>query len=379
MTYASAYILVLILFVFIGILINPKNKFAFFIFLDFIISIPSYFTRTPAGMYYDQDRFNTLLDTIRNINQTGLLNGLNWSLQQSDYSNEPGSAVYVWFFSLFKNNGFLRFGTTLIFLGLLSFFIIKAGKKLNVSNKDVIGIQLLILLSFNIFYEISGIRNFLAFMIIAVSLYCDFSEKDVKKKWPFFIFYFVAYAIHNSILPFIIFRIILLLHNRIINIIAIFSVLMYNIYLSALLQWLSGISVLSSFTTKANFYLTMQQQDINFSGKTDIVIMSIILMALIFERLIYMYICRQQVPKQYMKYYDLVMFYIIGSMSITQVYIRTIFFLLFLSVPVKVQLFSNLDIKNKISFVMIYRVSIYIISILIFILWMAVYYVNVLI
>lgn len=379
MTYAVAYILVLIFLIAVGYLIKPKRKLPFFLFLDFIISIPSFFTKTPDGMYYDQDRFNILLNTIRGINKSGLINGLNWSLHQSDYANEPGSAIYVWIFSLFKDNGMLRLGTTFIFLALLSFLIIKAGKKVNFSEKKIVSIQLIVLLTFNIFYEISGIRNFLAFMILSVALYCDMLEKNRRKKWVYFVFYLLAYTIHSSMLPFIIFRLVLLLHNRVINIITACIALTYNYYLPAILQWLGKFSIFSFFTNKASFYLGMQQQDINFSGGADITLMSIILVVLVLERVLYGYTFKNQLPIQYINYYDFILFYIIGSITITQVYIRTIFFLLFLSIPFKIQLFSNLRVQSEISFVKIYRILMFGISIMVFIIWTSLYYVNVLV
>ena len=200
-----------------------------------------------------------------------------------------------------------------------------------------------------------------------------------RKKWVYFVFYLLTYTIHSSMLPFIIFRLVLLLHNRVINIITACIALTYNYYLPAILQWLGKFSIFSFFTNKANFYLGMQQQDINFSGGADITLMSIILVVLVLERVLYGYTFKNQLPIQYINYYDFILFYIIGSITITQVYIRTIFFLLLLSIPFKIQLFSNLRVQSEISFVKIYRILMFGISIIVFIIWTSLYYVNVLV
>lgn len=379
MTYAGAYIIVLAVFTVSCLIIKPKKPLPFFLILDFIIAIPSYFTKTPDGMYYDQDRFNLLLNVIRGYNRTSLVNGLNWSLNQSDYANEPGAAVYVWFFSLFKNNGVLRLGTTFIFLALLTILIIKVTKQIKIYNVETIFIvQLLLLLTFNMFYEISGIRNFLAFMIFAVSFYAEINEKKKRNKIKYFIFYLIAYSIHSSILPFIVLRLVLLINNRFVNICTYVFLLTYNLYLSSILQFLNRFTLFNFFTSKANFYVDMQEQSINFSSNADNIVMTLIFLSLIVELLIFKHIYDKNMMPKYLTYYNFVLFYIIGSISITQVYIRTIFFLLFLSVPLKTILFSNsINVLKGSDLLKVYRTGIILFALSVFVLWLSLYYVNV--
>lgn len=375
MPYTVIYITVLAIFICVGLLIKVKNIFPLLVILDFIISIPSYFVHSLPGAFADMDRFNLLLDQMRLYNEGNLSNGLSWALNQSYYSEEKGSALYIWIYSLFKNNGFLRLGTTFLFLVLLSFLIVRFQKDANISNVNAIIGQFLFLLVFNLFYEISGIRNFLAFMIMSVGLYYDLNDKNKKTKVICFLAYYLAYSIHSSMLPIIIIRILLLFKNRIAKFIISFLILTYNVFLTPLLSVFNQLGLVF-FVEKANYYIESQSQNESFTSTIELGLTSFIFLLLIICYILYVRNYKRYLSIKYNRFYYYIILYIIGSIGVSQVYLRTIFFLLFLSMPYILVMLSNKITNNYIK---LYSLCFKISAFLIFLGWSYISYNNVLV
>lgn len=375
MPYTVIYITVLAIFICVGLLIKVKNIFPLLVILDFIISIPAYFVHSLPGAFADMDRFNLLLDQMRLYNEGNLFNGLSWALNQSYYSEEKGSALYIWIYSLFKNNGFLRLGTTFLFLVLLSFLIVRFQKDANLSNVNAIIGQFLFLLVFNLFYEISGIRNLLAFMIMSVGLYFDLNDKNKKTKILCFLAYYLAYSIHSSMLPIIIIRILLLFKNRIIKLIISFMILTYNVFLTPLLSLFNQLGLVF-FVKKANYYIDSQGQNETFTSSIELGLITFIFLLLIACYILCLNNYTQYLSVKYNRFYYYVILYIIGSISVTQVYFRTIFFLLFLSIPYILLMLSNKIVNN---YIRIYNFCFKVSTFFIFLGWSYISYNNILV
>lgn len=373
MPYTVIYITVLAIFICVGLLIKVKNVFPLLVILDFIISIPSYFVHSLPGDFADMDRFNLLLDQMRIYNEGNLSSGLSWALNQSYYSGEKGSALYIWIYSLFKNNGFLRLGTTFLFLVLLSFLIVEFQKEANLSNVNVVIGQFLFLLIFNLFYEISGIRNLLAFMIMSVGLYFDLNDKSKKTKILCYLAYYLAYSIHSSMLPIIIIRVLLLFKNRIIRFVISLLILTYNVFLTPLLSFFAQLG-LASFVNKANYYIDSQAQNETFTSSVELAIMTFMFLLLVTGYVLYINKCNKYLSLKYNRFYYYIILYVIGSVGIAQVYFRTIFLLLFLGMPYILVIIAN-KIKN--NYVKIYNWCFKISAFLIFLGWSYVSYNNI--
>ncbi|KAA8788491.1 EpsG family protein [Lactobacillus crispatus] len=346
MTYGVVYISLLILFVFCGLIYPFRSLKAFLLSFDAIISIPSFFVKSPAFISWDIDHYKTILDSIRAMNIFGVSSGLDWSLHSatSPYSNQPGVAIYLWIFSLFKENGVFFYATTLFFLVALSLFICKVVKELKVSKKEAVLIQLIILMTFNIFYEIQGVRNFLAFMLFAVALYYDFTLKSKYKKIICWFFYLVAYSLHPSVIPLIFIRILVgAFHKKLDFYILGFLLLIYNLFLPILTNILSKISIFSVVSIKMEQYLYGQSDFEAHAGGNEIMFTSLILIALVLELFLYLQVSKRSLlPRKYSIFYYMTMLFTIGSFLSTQVYLRNIMLLLFLSIPMKIYLFSDL-------------------------------------
>ncbi|ANZ63157.1 hypothetical protein AYR62_02965 [Secundilactobacillus paracollinoides] len=151
-----------------------RTKWQSFI-TNFFLALPAFFATPNTEHYFDITRFSLLMEDIRSINNlSGKFGGLEWSLHSSEYSQEPFVAIYVWIFSLFKNNGFLFFVSTFIFLMALAWFISQAGRFYHISVFHQILVKYTILGLFNIVYEVAGVRIFLAFMVFCAAFFMIF-------------------------------------------------------------------------------------------------------------------------------------------------------------------------------------------------------------
>lgn len=380
MNFGIIYFLILFVFLFIGLILPIKKVGRFLIITNFVIAIPAFFVHPPEGIFWDTIRFSNLLNAIRGYNYLGIYQGLNWALTSSQYSSQPLDAIYIWFFSLFKQNGYLFSVTTFIFLLFLSIFIVISTKK-NKSNKNsAIITQFLILTIFCIFYEISGIRNFLAYMIFALCLYMDLTTKDKSKKYLAYLGYIFAYEFHPAVLPFLILRIFLMFRSRIVYVCVCVISFIYTLFLNILIPLIGNVGFLSVISEKAQLYLHGQENYGANATNGEILITTLILISLVVELVLYINSNYKQIYlDKYIKYYILSMFFTIGSFLSVQVYLRSIMLLLFLSIPIKSVLFSNSN-KNYIGHsIIIYRYFTFILSIIMSIYWYVYVYQNVLI
>ena len=129
--------------------------------------------------------------------------------------------------------------------------LLKIMKYFNVNKNTAIIVQTIILMIFNLFYEIEGVRNFLSFGIFSTALFIDFHTKEKKWKVLCFFFYLIAYMFHPAVLPFIFFRIVLLLKNKLFFFIVALLSLIYTPFLNVLIPIFQKIG----FEDKAQVYL----------------------------------------------------------------------------------------------------------------------------
>lgn len=374
MNFGIVYGFTLIIFAIWGLTIKSRNIKITLLFLDMIVALPAFFA-IPWG---DAIRFSTLLDLSRGFNALGIKNGLMWWLTNSTYSKEPVVAIYIWIFSFFKNNGFFFYTTTLFFLIAITTLIVKGMEKLHVQQRTGVIVQLLVLMTFNIFYEVEGIRNFLAFAIIAAGIYLDLNSNSRKVKICCGIMYIFALSFHPSVLPFILLRVLLIFKNKIIYYLLCFLSLIYTVCLSNIVWIFSKISPF--LFDKSQRYLFGQASFGTYTSTLEIIVTSIILVILIIELLVFKYFkLEKHIPKIYLKYYIIAILFTIGSYLSVQVYLRSIMLLLFLSIPIKLTLFSNnlFDeniLKVKYQEVQLYRLVMLVYSISMFFYWYWAYY-----
>lgn len=371
--FGSSYISILIITFLIGnFWIHLKHVGPYFLyFLDIIIAIPAYFINTAIPSVWDSVRFATMLDLFRGANNLyGTSGGLNWALNSSGYyPGQPVVVIYVWLYSFFKNNNVFFYCNILLFLFLMSLLIIQVQKIYKFSNKTSLIIELIILMSFNIFFEIEGVRNFLSYIILATFIFIDFYSDEYKTKILCILAYSLAIGLHPAALPFVLFRIVFILRSRLIRIMLAICAFTYTVLLPQILQVFSGFTYFINNDSKT--YLYGQSTFSSYSGFPEILFSTLLLVSLILELLIF---CKcdfkKTISQNYLQYYIVAILFTVGSCLSVQVYLRSIFLLLFLSIPIKMFLFS--EYKNNIlnySIIYFYKYSSVIFSLIMLIYW----------
>lgn len=371
--FGSSYISILIItFLISNFLIHFKYvRPCFLYFLDIIIALPAYFINTAIPSVWDSVRFATMLNLFRGANNLyGISGGLNWALNYSGYyPGQPVVVIYVWLYSFFKNNSVFFYCNILLFLFLMSLLIIRVQRIYKFSNRISLIIKFIILMSFNIFFEIEGVRNFLAYIILAAFIFIDFYSHKIKTKVLCILAYSLAIGLHPAALPFVLFRIIFILKSKLIRIILAICAFTYTVLLPQILQRFSSFIYFINEDSKK--YLYGQSTFDSYAGFPEILFSTLLLVSLILELLIF-YKCDFQkiIFKNYVQYYIITILFTIGSCLSVQVYLRSIFLLLFLSIPIKMCLFS--EYKNKIlnySIIYFYKYSSVIFSLVMLFYW----------
>lgn len=373
MTFGIGYGLILLLFVFSSLLPFHKRVLPTLLLFDFAISFLAYFVKAPSFVYWDTIRFSQFLDQLRGFNSLGIFNGLKWGLTSSYYAQQPVVVMYLWVFSLFKNDGVLFCASAFFFLLSLSLLVIKSKKELNCTPRVALFTQILILATFNIFFQIEGIRNFLAFILFTTSLYFDLSSNNKQTRIFCWLFYILAFSIHPSVFPLIIFRVVIVTGSKIVNRITYIILLTYTFLLNPAIKFISTFAIFNLFTEKSQDYLYGQSNYQSFAGGGEILFTSFIFIFLVLEFLLFnLYNMKENLPTKYITFYKYVMFFTLGSFLNTQVYLRTIILLLFLSVPIKMLLLSKkafiLD-SNLSKSIYVYKVLVVLFAILMFFWW----------
>ncbi|CAJ2231428.1 EpsG family protein [Companilactobacillus paralimentarius] len=366
MNFGMVYAVLLVLFLIFGYIFKENDLKHYFLISDILLALPAYVANPMNGVYFDTVRFQYILDQIRDANLiSGLSGGLNWVLNYSEYAAEPVVAVYIWIFSFFKNNGMFFFITTLLFLIFLSHLLLKAGKYFQVSHWNLILIQFVILTTFNLFYQIEGIRNFLAFMIFAWAIFTDLTATQKHEKVEAIIAYIFCMFFHPIAIVFVLFRLLLALKNKfvffgnhIFDVVVMVILLTYNHFMSSIINLLAQISelpMMSSLFSKSQNYVYGQTEFSASTGRAEVSFTSMVFVALIVELLLFLSLYKDTVlPKGYLTLYLYIIAFTIGSFMNSQIYLRAIMLLLFMSAPLKALLFSTERLKDRTVYLMFF-------------------------
>lgn len=372
----------LIIFFIINLFFKPRRYNLLFYLFDFIVSVFVYFIHVPVELNYDMTRYEELLNLIRFYNNSGgLASGLHWVLNYSTYTSQPFDAFYIWLFSLFKENGYLFAVTIFIFLVLISKLIINICKDFDVEFKIGLIIKLVVLSIFCLGWEISGLRNNMAFVVLVWAIYYDVTGKGKIRS---IIFYLLSYLIHPSVIIFIILRVLLMVFtNRIGQIIVIVFTMIYPIFINNILNIAQRINIFPNLEEKANAYLYSGQNFNQFASNTSLFVITCILITLILEVIFYSLYHRNDALKTYVRIYATYIFFAISSSLSSQLLLRTTLLLIFMSIPIKVILFS-FDKDNLINPVVkkvgeLYKLFVLFFSVFAFLFWYQQVYIHMLI
>lgn len=375
MNFGIAYGIVLILFVIISFICPNSKKRQYLFISDFFLAIPAYFVKPASFATWDTIRFANLLDTMRLFNASGITNGLNWGLSESVYSNQPLVVFYIWVMSFFKNNGVFFYVNILLFLLILSLLINESLKKFDIKNNGIgVTIQFLVLMIFNLFFEVEGVRNFLAFDIFATAFYIDINSKSRKKSFICWVAYLIAFSFHPAVIPFIVFRIIISFKSKLLNFLTKIGALLYTFFTPLILSLLGSIPFIAPLISRSDNYLYGQSNYDNHATNGEIFFTTLILIYLIAELTLFSLLkMSKNFNQSYLEFYIICLLFTIGSYLNMQVYLRSIVFLLFLSIPLKAKLLSNIrsDIIENVNnmFLYLYRYLSIIFAVVMFIHW----------
>lgn len=378
MNFGNVYGIILVFVLLIGIIFGKNHLKIFLLISDVVIAIPAYSIRPANFVFLDTVRFEYILNQMRSASAfSNIFAGLNWGLNQSQYSNQPLDVLYLWLFSFFKSNGVLFFTTTFLFLLFLSLLLLNVQKYFEIKEINIVYIYIIELTMFNLLFEIEGIRNFLSFMILAWALFNDMVRK--KKLTPIVAYIFCA-LFHPMSLVFIGVRFLLLVNKRILehklfNVIIILLLVFYNFFTVTILDVLNifdNVPFISMLLSKAQMYLYGQSSFSFYAGIGEILFTSLILLMLIFEYFIFKYSSFQnKIPLNYLRLYTFFTFFTIGSFLNMQIYLRSIMLLLFISIPIKSLLFENYFSSNdNESYVyLFYKILTFLLCIIMFMYW----------
>jgi len=393
MNFGIVYAVLLILFLIFGYIFKNNDIRKILVVSDIFIALPAYFAKPSLGVYFDTIRFNYILDQMRGVNSvsSNIGDSLNWAVNSSEYSTQPLVLLYMWPFSFLKNNGMFFFITTFLFLLFLSLLLLKAKKYFDLRNSNVILVQFVILTTFNLFFQIEGIRNFLSFMIFSWALFEDLTAKSMKNKIISMITYVLCIFLHPFTIVFVIFRIVLFIKNNVVflnnavfDILVSICLLFYNRFIDlfiGMVNLFTNIKFVNFISIKLQSYIHGQANFDTFSSKGEILFNTVVLLTLLVELLLFL-ICYEKsvLPKSYLSMYIYIISFTLGSFLSTQLYLRTIMLVLFMSMPIKMLLFSNIKSKGISGYVIIlYKFVIFLVAVTLFVYWYMTMYKNILI
>lgn len=371
--------------IFIVNLFFKIHRYCFLYYLfDFIVSIFVYFIHVPVELNYDMTRYEELLNLIRFYNSSGINAGLHWTLNYSTYASQPFDAFYIWIFSLFNQNGYLFAVTTFIFLILISNLIIRICRDYDIGLKAGLFVQIIILSIFCLGWEISGLRNNMAFVILVWAIYYDVTGKN---KIYVASLYLISYLIHPSVIIFIVLRVLLMIFvSRVGQIIVILFTIAYPMFIDNILSIVQKMNVFPNLEEKSSAYLYGGQNFGQFASTPVLLVIICILITLVIELIFYNMYYRNDKLRIYIRIYVTYIFFVISSFLSSQLFLRATLLLLFMSIPIKLVLFGNInsvedDVINPAVKIVgeLYKLCIFGFSIFMFIFWYQQMYINLLI
>lgn len=315
-------------------IIKKKSIKTYMIIIVIILSIIA-FNFKPTKVY-DLYRHYNMLDMCR-------IYGFQFIITHKDYATLPVGAVYMYIFSLFKQNGYLPAITTFIFY----YSIIKVIDKIikanaNLKKKAIIIVLISFFCMFNYIGLISGIRNYLCFGIFFYFLYMDLVEE--KKQKVCFIIYFLLGFLHPSIWILTLIRLITsLVKNRNFSKIICFILLIWSYlkqFIIMILSLFANIPIIQLIIIKLQNYDSVEANLVaNVPLYTFVYLTRNIVFLLIFFDYISQY--PEKKKKKYVIYLMYIIAFVFGSLNEYHFFIRMSEFLLLIMIPIIIEYFSG--------------------------------------
>lgn len=192
---------VYLVFIVVGCLWGKDLRY-YFVFVTIVLAILAFF-HTPNDLSDLVVAYNHL-DGIRVLGWSYFAASKSWTVY---FTGLPTLQLYYYLISLLQVNNFLPAITVIIIYGLTFHRVYVVAKTNNLKKEDTLKIALFIILFFDFFGLVSGIRNLLAFSVFAYYLYVDLEEN--RNKLLCWIVYIACFGMHSSCSILIIIRLLL--------------------------------------------------------------------------------------------------------------------------------------------------------------------------
>lgn len=314
--------------------------------VSLLLGIISYNARPVPGIFFDTERFDTYLDMLRQLNfQFGDRNGLHLLLTQTPiingignfgnydlamYAKQPFIEIVAWLFSLLPNDGNLRLVVITVFCVVIfqvirqGIYIIMPNHRKTYSWRMTFQVFCIFLGLFNIFYEIQGLRNFLAFALIALVVGGHYLRGTFNAKSV--VLMIVAMLIHPAaILLVAIYLFFIILPKRTYPVLVFLS-LSYQAFISPLSNLLEFLSKYIPALSGMSAYLSGSQN--YFAGAAKIEIGLTTLLLIFVTGWLYSVTKKYSnvLPREYVRITWLFFTFTFGSFLNAQLYLRMIQF-----------------------------------------------------
>lgn len=318
LTAIETFILIVAVFSLLYFLLPQKWNAVSFLFVVFTLTALAYFVETNESD--DLSRYFAIIDNLRDYGHDYLTRCFeedifNWGTYRI-------CGYYFYFISKLPSNHFLPAITILIAYGLMFLILYKASVRFHV-DKWCLYVGAMILLSTYWYYDtVSGIRNGLVFAIVLACAYYQFVEK--KHILLCFAGYVLSCFLHAAaIIPVILAIVVMLTANITGNYIKYFMFFGITIG-SGLISYLSEI-------TDNDFIQTLASKvdanaDASFSVQTNYIVnITFLICAILIMYYLSYYFKEGEKGKDlslFMKYVDLVIFFMLGSIFNPLIFLR---------------------------------------------------------
>lgn len=302
---------VIIVLIFGGFLIKKNYMNKYFLFISLFLAIISFFIES----YYATDlyKYYRWIETFRGANDINII------FRQNYFADRYIWGGYLFGISKLPHNGFLPSISVLIYYSIIFDLVNKISEKFNINKKNILFAFIFLMLYISYGGVVYGIRNHIAFAILARTLYIDIVENKNKKKC--FITYLLLTQLHSSTIIFIFIRFALYLKNKYTKTIINLTLLFWRFTLlpvSVKIFSMINFPALTKVIEKVEVYIDNER----FSGPTMyskvILLIAMILVYLFYKKL---YIKEYN---NYNKLMELVFLFTIGSFQQFDLFIRCV-------------------------------------------------------
>ena len=262
----------------LGIVKDKKNRLFYLFLVAFDIAL--------VTLHFDPSNYG--LDLNVYYGTMDLMKKMSWDTFIQVYSTQKEFLTNFLFyvFASINNYGFWNFIVAFVSYSLLFYMITDYAKIKEISDRNYFLVLLLLIILYNNFFIMTGIRNSLAMILFLFVLYLEFIKEN--KKIFYKVLYIIPCLIHMSMVLAIILRLLLVIYKGRKRKYIILGLIIYAFFPSVVLQIaneLNGMSIFSDLYIKTTNYVAGQNQTIFENLMYIIKTLIFINLFIIFEKL----------------------------------------------------------------------------------------------